>query len=143
MTEKKKVNSKSLANLKPFNQMSKEDAAIIQAKGAAVTNAMKKRDRKLKEIITRLLAEPLPKEFTNKLIKTTVDSVLPDATIGEAIIIQQMYLAVAYGSTKAATFLRDTAGQKPVDELVTTLDNPITIVTTDVFDEEYDADDNN
>lgn len=106
-------------NLKPFNKMPREQAAAIQSAGGKANSAQHKRLRAIREILDDVLSRPLPHgaadlgALTEMAQQIATERGCPlDAY--EGLVLAQ--LAVAFrGDTRAATFIRDSAGDKPVD----------------------------
>ena len=100
-------------NLKPFN---KENAAIMRTKGGKASQEARRKNKKLKKCLTMIL-DLEPSEEGKQ--------VLHELGIEDSEMTNQMYLAVSIfnkaiqGDVKAAEFIRDTTGQKPVSKLDT------------------------
>lgn len=98
-------------NLKPFN---KENAAIMGTKGGKASQEARRKNKKLKKCLTIIL-DLEPNEEGKQ--------VLQELGIEDDEMTNQMYLAVSIfnkaiqGDVKAAEFIRDTTGQKPVSKL--------------------------
>lgn len=109
----------NLENLKPVRSTS--EARKIGAAGGKKSGESRRRKRAMREVLDDLLQMPLKKGKT-KDIKCLGDLMSPNGkinllsgkvnvTVEQAVLLGQVILAMQ-GNTKAATFLRDTAGQK-------------------------------
>jgi len=83
------------------------DAEITKA-GADASNATQAHRKTMAETIDILLKKPAKPEILESLG-------LPDGTDNQTAALVAMVLQMQAGDTKAANFLRDTVGEKPVD----------------------------
>lgn len=91
--------------------------------GGRASGEARRRKRAMREVLDDLLQMPL-KRGELKNVECLGDLMGPNGrftllnnpkvnlTVEQAVLLTQVFLAVVQGSTKAATFLRDTAGQK-------------------------------
>ena len=87
-----------------------------RAKKGGKASGQKRRDkREQKQIILDVLSMPL-KEGSVDEITSLATAEGANLSINQAIVIQQVKKALN-GDTKAAEYLRDTAGQKPSDKV--------------------------
>lgn len=120
-TDGAKMNPNSIANLKPaenLRTMDPEKRKEIQQKGAAVSNERQAKRRSIRDICETLLALELPnkaaitdneaREMAEKMSEETGKPV----TVYDAIACAQAAAAMQ-GNTKAAEYIRDSAGDKP------------------------------
>ena len=116
-----KMNPNSIANLKTaenLRTMDPEKRKEIQQKGAAVSNERQAKRRSIRDICETLLALELPnkaaitddeaREMAEKMAQATGKPV----TVYDAIVCAQTAAAMQ-GNTKAAEYIRDSAGDKP------------------------------
>lgn len=116
-----KMNPNSIANLKPaenLRTMDPEKRKEIQQRGAAVSNERQAKRRSIRDICETLLALELPnkaaitddeaREMAEKMAEATGKPV----TVYDAIVCAQTAAAMQ-GNTKAAEYIRDSAGDKP------------------------------
>lgn len=116
-----KMNPNSIVNLKPaenLRTMDPEKRKEIQQKGAAVSNERQAKRRSIRDICETLLALELPnkaaitddeaREMAEKMAQATGKPV----TVYDAIVCAQTAAAMQ-GNTKAAEYIRDSAGDKP------------------------------
>ena len=96
---KRKMSENSLKNLKPLNTRNQSERKEIAKKGAATTNAKRKEQKTLAQLL--LIALSLPNEETGE----TNEIAITNAVIKKAI----------NGDVSAYTTIRDTIGQKPKD----------------------------
>ena len=108
-------------NLNPVR--SEDEARRKGAAGGRASGEARRRKRAMREVLDDLLQMPL-KRGELKNVECLGDLTAPNGrlnllnnpkvnlTVEQAVLVTQVFLAVVQGSTKAATFLRDTAGQK-------------------------------
>lgn len=108
-------------NLIPFDKMPKEKARAIQSAGGKALQAANRQRRTSAEITQQLLnanAVKLARTTLNdedyEAYKALVDSGDLGGSVGD-LIAYRMVVQAAVGDTKAATYTRDTAGDKPAD----------------------------
>lgn len=84
--------------------------AYIHRRGAEASNATQAQRRTNKEVIEILYKQRAPKEVIERL------GLKPDATVLEAVNAAQLAEAMK-GSSKAYEVIRDTAGEKPTEQI--------------------------
>lgn len=103
-------------NLKPYeftSDQSRTKAAENGRKGGIASGEAKRRKKAMREVLEDLLALPLNEEQAPEEVKSFLDfSKKRNVTIEQAVLMAQIVKAITKGDTKAAAFLRDTAGQK-------------------------------
>lgn len=122
-------------NLIPFtSEQSREEAKKNGAKGGIASGKARREKKAFKETLEALLSMPM-----NDGDGISVDDIQNFANIKgqnisvqEAILIAQVQKAMN-GDTRAAEYLRDTAGQKPSDKVEVSgqVDNPFSDLTTE------------
>lgn len=112
----------NLKNLVPFtSDQSREEAKKNGAAGGRASGESRRRKRSMREALDELLELPLRKGVIKEL-QSLADLAGPNGkinllngkvnvTVEQAVLLAQILQAIN-GNTKAATFLRDTAGQK-------------------------------
>lgn len=106
-------------NLTPVRSTS--EARAMGAKGGRASGESRRRKRAMREVLDDLLQMPIRKGATQN-VESLADIMTPNGkvnllngkinvTVEQAVLLGQVMLALN-GNTKAATFLRDTAGQK-------------------------------
>ncbi len=108
--------SKRMKNLVPLTEMRKESAKKIRQKGAEASNKVQREKKTFKEIAKQILAMKANKKTIKKLSPFFPDMTEEEIDIRIAIIGRQAQKAIGKGDTKAATFLRDSAGEMPASE---------------------------
>lgn len=98
-----------------------EDAREIQRMGAEASNAKQAHRRSMAEIMDDLLKKPASKVLallTEDEQHTKLSTLMAgtDATVYDLVAARMAIEAIANGDTKAATFVRDSAGDKPVEQ---------------------------
>lgn len=109
-------------NLKPFTDLTEREQREIRSAGGRASGEARRRKRAMREVLDDLLQMPL-KRGELKNVECLGDLTGPNGklnllnnpkvnlTVEQVVLLAQVFLAVN-GNTKAATFLRDTAGQK-------------------------------
>ena len=111
----------NLGNLKPFSVLTEDEQRAIRSKGGKKSVEARRRRRAMREVLDALLQMPLrPGELQdfecladiiNSKGRVNMMNSKVNVTVEQAVLLGQIVLAMQ-GNTKAATFLRDTAGQK-------------------------------
>ena len=102
-------------NLKPLGngQRTKEEERKIQSEGGKKSGEARRRKRDMKNAAKLLLGMKVdPKQSTMKATLQSLGIPEDEMNYQMAVLAMQLIMAGA-GSTKAATFLRDTAGENP------------------------------
>lgn len=103
-------------NIKPYeftSNQSREKAAENGRKGGIASGEAKRKKKAMREVLENLLVLPLNDQAMPEKVKSFIDfGKNKNVTIEEAILMAQIVKAVTKADTKAATFIRDTAGQK-------------------------------
>lgn len=108
-------------NLKPFTSEQSRDKAVKNGrKGGKASVKSRRRKKAMRELVNEMLGCKLTPEFEEMLKKQAPLALgKKKMTAEDAMIFGQMVKAMQ-GDTKAATFIRDTAGEKPADVVVQT-----------------------
>lgn len=110
-----------MPNLENLKVPTSEEARRNGAAGGRASGESRRRKRAMREVLDDLLSMPL-RQGALKEIKSLADLAGPNGkinllngkvnvTVEQAMLLAQILQAIN-GNTKAATFLRDTAGQK-------------------------------
>ena len=103
-------------NIKAYrftSNQSREKAAEAGRKGGKASGRAKRKKKAMREVLENLLQLPLTDSTRPEKLKSYVDfGKNKNVTIEEAILMAQIVKAVQKADTRAATFIRDTAGQK-------------------------------
>lgn len=94
-------------NLIPFNELPPEKQKELRAKGGRATGAKKREKKKLREMLEVFLEKKTQDENGNTI------------TTGEAVTLALIKKCLK-GDVKAFEVLRDTIGQKPIEEVKNT-----------------------
>lgn len=89
--------------------------AAAGAKGGKASGVSKRKKKTMRAIYESLAGQKVNGETVQKL-QGTLMKVKKDLTVEESIVLAQVLMAQA-GDTRAAEFLRDTAGEKPVEKV--------------------------
>ena len=103
---------------KKFYEMSKEELSACGKAGAVKSAETRRRKRAMKDSLDLLLNMPLKsgKQCDVETVKNFAALKGKNITVEQAMLIAQIQKALK-GDTQALTFLRDTSGQKPEDNL--------------------------
>lgn len=114
--EKKKPSAKSLANLK---RITSENAREFGRRGGIRSGEVKRERKRMRETLGVILKmKPGSKEEQALLAKAGITD--PDLIDNQTMIVFAMIAAAKAGDVSAAVWVRDTVGDKPVDEVHTT-----------------------
>lgn len=108
-------NPNAVKNLKLNSKRTKEELSAMGKKGAAKAKETKKRKREIRETLLDLLAMPMK---PGKLSEASTIAGLTgkNVTASEAIALAMLTQALE-GDVRAAEFVRDSSGQKPVQQM--------------------------
>jgi len=115
-------------NLIPMNRRTKSERREIASKGGKASGEARRKKRDMRQAAEMLLNMPVSnKQSTMKATLTAlgINEEDMDYSMG---VLAAMLVQAANGNVKAATFLRDTAGQNPAQQR----DEEITEDTTQV-----------
>lgn len=106
--EKEQENEQENEQEKGYN-FNKDNAKAYGAKGGQISGEVRRRKKNMREMARVLLALPLTnKQTIDKMKELGIDA--EDTTNQMAVLVRQLQAALVDGDTKAAAFLRDTAG---------------------------------
>lgn len=111
-----KLNNPNAAkNLKPNSKRTKAELSAMGRKGGEKSYAVQKRRREIRETLLDLLAMPMK---PGKLSKASTIAGLTgkNVTASEAMALAMLTQALE-GDVRAAEFVRDSSGQKPVQQM--------------------------
>lgn len=120
-----RISPKSLENLRPcktLDERTKEEAAKIQKEGLAKSHESARKRQTIREICEYMLALPLSDrsavtdEKAQQMVEQIQEATGRKPTLYEAITAAQVAAAMD-GNTKAAAFVRDSVGDKPVEQV--------------------------
>lgn len=111
----KKPSRHGIANLRPQNTRTKEEQRQIAIAGGKASGEARRKKRELRERC-KLLLELMPNaDLVHASLDGAVD--LPEGSdMYDLMIAKMMQVAVLEGNVKAFVAVRDSAGDKPVDE---------------------------
>ena len=107
----------------PVGSMAANKTVAVPANfGSALTDVMKSHtSRHWRSLITAMGEQKIPasalteiKQYAPEFMQLLEND---DVTLAELVLLQQYAKAIKEGDTKAATFLRDTAGMAPIKEV--------------------------
>ena len=113
MQEKNKKNNG--INLIPLNKRTKSEQREIAKKGGIESGKIRREKKQMKEIINDLFSKPVTNQKIIDKLKTL--GYKDDEITNQIAITSRAFFKALKGDIKAMEFLRDTAGQKPKDEI--------------------------
>ena len=114
---------KEYKNLKPFNTRPVEEQREIQRKGGKARAAQMKQRMTMKENLNLLLQCKLSNQQSAEIANEFAELLGEDTSVQNVLMIQTLKQAMS-GDTKAIALVRDTIGEKPIDESVVTSYTP-------------------
>lgn len=114
-----KVKYPGTVNLIPFDQRTEEEQKSLRVKGGIASGVARRKKKNLKELANILLDTNVTDTGRIEEIAENLGIAVPkgeDVTVGLSIMLSMANEAQA-GNYKAAEFIRDTSGQKPVNEV--------------------------
>lgn len=113
MQEKNKINNG--INLIPLNKRTKSEQREIAKKGGIESGKIRREKKQMKEIINDLFSKPVTNQKIIDKLKTL--GYEDDEITNQIAMISSAFFKALKGDIRAMEFLRDTAGQKPKDEI--------------------------
>lgn len=106
-------------NLIPLNKQTKSKQREIQRKGGIASGQARRQNKTMKEIALMLLNTKVPNnKYTEEMLNLFPDMEAQDLQYQTAILVSQIQKAVFDKDSKAAEYVRDTSGQKPVEQQI-------------------------
>ena len=103
-------------NLIPMNRRTESEQRKIATKGGIASGAARRKKRDMRKVAEMLLNMPVSnKQQTMKATLSALGIVEDDMDYGMGVLAA-MLVQAANGNVNAAKFLRDTAGQNPVQQ---------------------------
>lgn len=103
-------------DLIPMNKRTKEEQKEIARKGGKASGKSRRKKKAMKEIVLAFGKEDAPPQVIAKLIQLGMLEKGEECSMDEALILAQYGKALG-GNTRAAEFVRNTGGQKPIDKV--------------------------
>ncbi len=124
-------------NLDHFTSEQSREEAVRNGKKGGIASGKARREKKLmRETLDTLLSMPLKngKSASVEDIKSMAALKGKNISVQEAILIAQVQKAMK-GDTRAAEYVRDTIGQKPVDSIDMSMNLPVMFEGEDELEE--------
>lgn len=107
------ANDQNLVAHRFTSDQDREKAAAAGRKGGKASGRARRKKKAMREVLENLLDLPLNNLEKPEKVKCFLDFAKnKNVTIEEAVLMAQIVKAITKGDTKAAAFIRDTAGQK-------------------------------
>lgn len=104
-------------NLVPLNKRTKAEQKEITSKAGKASGVARRKKKSMQEALQMMLALPVQDQKAIDKIKATLG--LDDSDIdNQALMLTSMINQVLKGNVQAATFIRDTSGEKLPDQSV-------------------------
>lgn len=114
--EEKKVEHPGIKNLRPFSQLTEEEQRAIRSKGGKAAQAKLKARKTGRQIIEQLASMNLSPQQIDDSLGEYAKIIGEDAS-PYTVMYAKAFLCANQGDIKAATFIRDTVGDKPDDKI--------------------------
>lgn len=111
-----KYNHPGSNNLIAMNEMTKDRQREIASMGGKASQAKAKERKRARELMQTILSATMNEQQVNKVLGKDKDLIDGDASV-YSVMLTKMALQACKGDSKAATFVRDTAGDKPDDNM--------------------------
>ncbi len=130
-------------NLITVNERTEEEAKEMSKKGGINSGIARRKKKRLKELCNVILDNKIIEEKAiNSLKEKFPELEFEDITYGLVLLLKQ-YEKAKDGDSKAFELLRDTSGQKPVEQAIVAFDeNNELIIDLGEEDEEEDIEEN-
>jgi len=102
-------------DLIPFNELTEEEQKKLASKGGKASVKARREKKKMKEQLDLLLSLPNRDDATKKKLKKMGVDI--DNIDNQMAMILSMYQKAIGGDVQAATFIRDTIGEKAVEKV--------------------------
>lgn len=134
--DEKKKGGFVLGDISPIMNQSPERRREVARKAAVASNQVQAHRRQLRAAAQALLWHPLSKvPEEQEIVLTLAEMGVEDPTGADAVMLAQ-YVKARRGDTEAARFLRDTAGEKPSQQVeLNLLDKPIDAIDFSTLDD--------
>lgn len=130
------VSENSLKNLRP--PKSSEEARERGRIGGIKSGEVRRKRKELRDVLDTLLSLPVGLEAQKEALLAL--GLREEDCNNQTLISVAMIQAAAGGDVKAATWLRDTVGEKPTDKLETNVQlNPLDVTLAELSPEELKA----
>lgn len=128
--------------LHQFDKMTPEQRRELGRQGGIKSGETKRRKKAMKDILSVLLDMPIKpgKAADMEAIKNFAALKGKNITVSEAILIAQLQKALQ-GNVQSAEFIRDTSGQKPVEDINMTGSLDMVQIIDNIPDTEDEDDD--
>ncbi len=119
LEEKQRRKENSLANLKPFNAMSKEEHSELSRRGALKTAEIKRQKRTMKESALSILELSVKREEAETITSNPelIEKLPEDLQLQDLMNLSLAKEVIENGNARAYEALRDTSGQRPKDQV--------------------------
>lgn len=123
-------------NLIPQSERTKEEQRAIARKGGIASGKARREKKMMRETLDVLLSMPMKNgKFADvESIRSFAALKGKNISVQDAILIAQVQKAMK-GDTKAAEYVRDTIGQKPVDSVDMNMNVPVFFQGEDELEE--------
>lgn len=103
-------------NLVDMRTMTAERQREIASMGGKASQAKAKERKRARELMQTILSATMSEQQVNKVLGKDKDLIDGDASV-YSVMLTKMALQACKGDSKAATFVRDTAGDKPDENM--------------------------
>ena len=115
-----KGNRSGVKNLKRFDSMTPEEAFEIRSRGGKASVERQRKKQTFKELVNLLGDSAIGNDLAQEIIISIFPKINREEITAKLAMVAKMYdVAINKGDVSAFIALRDTAGEKPSDKLVT------------------------
>lgn len=118
LTSRQKLNEIGTNNLIPINLRSKEEQKRIRQEAGKRSGEVRRQRKTAKELLTDILTRPMTDEQIEEVLGNACNLLGVDKSAYNVMNVKALQCAMS-GDTKAMQFIRDTVGDKPIDQTVT------------------------
>ena len=127
-------------NLVPFtSDQDREEAAKNGKKGGVASGKVRREKKRMKELCNLVLNNKIQDEKTIEGLKQRFPEMNTDDVTFELLLILKQYEKAKDGDAKAFELLRDTSGQKPIEQTIVAFDENNELVI-DLGEEDIEED---
>ena len=121
----------TIENLKPFNQMPKEEARAIQSMGGKASAEVQRKRKTMREQAELLLSLPIKNKSAQKKLKEM--GIEKKEQDNQMLIVYQLFIRAANGDLEATKLLIELMGEKAATQVSISgeLNNPFKDLTTE------------
>lgn len=118
LTSRQKLNEIGTKNLIPFNQLTEEEHKRLCREAGRKSGEVRRQRKTAKELLTDILTRPMTDDQIEEVLGNACNLLGVDKSAYNVMNVKALQCAMS-GDTKAMQFIRDTVGDKPIEQSVT------------------------